>query len=40
MTERRAITLPDNDDVADRNVVVVNISECHGVEMGLKFSKS
>jgi hypothetical protein len=40
ITDRRAITLPDYDDVADRNVVVVNLSECHSVEMGFKSSKS
>jgi hypothetical protein len=39
ITDRRAIILPDYDDVADRNVVVVNLSKCYGVEMGLTSSK-
>jgi hypothetical protein len=39
ITDRSAITFPDYDDVADRNVVVVNLGECHSVEMGFKSSK-
>jgi hypothetical protein len=34
ITDRRGIALPNYDDVANRDVVVIDFGSCHSVEMG------